>query len=688
MMRVDSDDDHFSDALASPMPQSHPPIPHTIVSRVDDSPSYGEVPGTFAYSQRTADATPDEMIIDNPWGQEEGQKEHHAHATHNPITLVEEVHGHSPDGKEEKVPKKHEGDAEPDLVVDRTAIDDEIEEDIERESGMQLDLSSPSPAKSTPGKEAGLAVPKSPELKAVDEGDIGTSNVHIPATEPEKAPKSPRLTITRERSVSEVQPLDLHAPLDETHLEPPASPQLQALDEYDISSSNAHDPSSSPEKNLSKSPRLKVVASPEIKPFPGHTRSRTSSFHLEAPHSPELRAIDRSNIHSTNVHDPADTRPRSPSLVVSEAMDLDAKKNDLTPPAFERVDTFLLEPPMDREREELHGNEVEVGESNVRIPDRVETPPEETPLAQASFAPPPAQESFDYDEAVDGAEEDDDDFGDFDDFDDFEAPPQAPVVVQPQPPLQTLKVPDFSSPHVTTLVTELVDTLFPPPHSPFSEPGQSALAPPPPTPSSALPSSPIDLTERSKSLWTQLAAPPPLSPPNWKQSKVRRLFLVSLGVPVDLDEILPRRVQRTLVLPSRIDTEAARGGQKQSTETPATGVSPSATEAPTQGQTLTVTSTSSDPTTPATGRRTPLPPPTLDLSNLHHLSATSSVRLSSMTDAELKQHVEQLRDASRMAGEALEYWLKKKEKAVGEKEAFEMYIENLVGYTRRVRGRK
>ena len=45
--------------------------------------------------------------------------------------------------------------------------------------------------------------------------------------------------------------------------------------------------------------------------------------------------------------------------------------------------------------------------------------------------------------------------------------------------------------------------------------------------------------ERAMSLWNQLAAPVPLNPPDWKRSRVRRLFLVSLGIPVNLDEILP-----------------------------------------------------------------------------------------------------------------------------------------------------
>ena len=34
--------------------------------------------------------------------------------------------------------------------------------------------------------------------------------------------------------------------------------------------------------------------------------------------------------------------------------------------------------------------------------------------------------------------------------------------------------------------------------------------------------------------------PPPFKPPNWKQSRVRRQHLIALGIPVNLDEMLPR----------------------------------------------------------------------------------------------------------------------------------------------------
>jgi hypothetical protein len=66
-----ADEDYFSDAsegrrrnsrAGSPFrPPS--PIPKTRVERVDDKPSYGEVPGSPAYETRLQDAVPDELEI-------------------------------------------------------------------------------------------------------------------------------------------------------------------------------------------------------------------------------------------------------------------------------------------------------------------------------------------------------------------------------------------------------------------------------------------------------------------------------------------------------------------------------------------------------------------------------------------------------------------------------------------------
>ena len=79
-----------------------------------------------------------------------------------------------------------------------------------------------------------------------------------------------------------------------------------------------------------------------------------------------------------------------------------------------------------------------------------------------------------------------------------------------------------------------------------ADPSPDPIEPPP----SDSPPERLD-NERAMSLWNQLAAPVPLNPPDWKRSRIRRHFLVSLGIPVNLDEILPASgKKKKLILPS------------------------------------------------------------------------------------------------------------------------------------------
>ena len=67
------------------------------------------------------------------------------------------------------------------------------------------------------------------------------------------------------------------------------------------------------------------------------------------------------------------------------------------------------------------------------------------------------------------------------------------------------------------------------------------------------------------------------------------------------------------------------------------------------------------------------------------LCATTHAALCNMTDDELQAHVTKLEELTAKASEVLEYWLKRRDSAVGDKEAFEGVIENLVKHARRVR---
>lgn len=185
------------------------------------------------------------------------------------------------------------------------------------------------------------------------------------------------------------------------------------------------------------------------------------------------------------------------------------------------------------------------------------------------------------------------------------------------------------------------------------------------------------LTDRSLSLWSQLVAPPPLQPPNWVRSRIRRLFLVSLGVPVDLDEILPASKQKKLILPSihlRNRSQSPSNGHRTGSRVrlKQDNASSASVDQPSSNKT-------------SRRRKGPPSPPELDLQTTKMLCATTHAALSNMTDNELQAHVRKLDELTAKASEVLEYWLKRRDSAVGDKEAFEGVIENLVKHARRVR---
>ncbi|KDN61836.1 hypothetical protein CSUB01_00381 [Colletotrichum sublineola] len=315
--------------------------------------------------------------------------------------------------------------------------------------------------------------------------------------------------------------------------------------------------------------------------------------------------------------------------------------------------------------------------------------------SSASLPPPPDAEGDegnddfgdDFDDFEEGAEAD----GDFDDFDDgfqepeFEAPAAAPSF--PQAPLLPFvsfsfrnatcgetdrlavqDIPDFDgldSEDVLQAVDPYLNTLFPPEDLDVS-------SPPPITKEN-----PIFLTPRSASLWSQLVAPPPLAPPDWIRSRIRRLFLVSLGVPVDLDEILPASKQKKLVLPSLQVTTA--GSPRTSTD------SRSVSRIRQSDANASSTSVDSKGKLSASKKKGPPPVPDLDLVSAKQLCTTTEEALNGMTDEELKAHVEKLKAMEGTAREVLEYWTKKTDEKIGDREAFEGVIENLVKHARKVR---
>jgi hypothetical protein len=77
--------------------------------------------------------------------------------------------------------------------------------------------------------------------------------------------------------------------------------------------------------------------------------------------------------------------------------------------------------------------------------------------------------------------------------------------------------------------------------------------------------------------------------------------------------------------------------------------------------------------------------PNLDLVAAKQLCTTTDEALNGMTDDELRSHVKRLEDLESIANEVLEFWKKRTDEKIGDREAFEGVIENLVKHARKTR---
>ncbi|KAI9771154.1 MAG: hypothetical protein M1840_002505 [Geoglossum simile] len=146
----EDEDEHFSDASEgrrSPAPGQCSPIPTTRLEKVDEGPSYGEVPGTSAYELRKEDSVPDEVEIirDSGHGGKVTERPTASRGQPIPITVVEKIDPLTPSHGEVPGTDAHEirkADAVPDLVLKIP------EPGVESEAISRS--RSPSPSTSTP----------------------------------------------------------------------------------------------------------------------------------------------------------------------------------------------------------------------------------------------------------------------------------------------------------------------------------------------------------------------------------------------------------------------------------------------------------------------------------------------------------------------------------------------------------
>ncbi|KAF5110978.1 hypothetical protein DV452_004455 [Geotrichum candidum] len=281
----------------------------------------------------------------------------------------------------------------------------------------------------------------------------------------------------------------------------------------------------------------------------------------------------------------------------------------------------------------------------------------------------------------------DDDFGDFDDFDDFQEqedePPAEPVSTteedqditdstqpstQPapaRPKIQCLTETDFSS---SVTIQATISSIL---SSTISTDSSNDDEAEPPVFNPEIPASYFN--ERSQSLWQQLALIQPQAlATDWKKSTIRRLFMISLGVPLDLDEILPpTKTPKKLVLPNNSKSSLASASASASSRAAtATSALPADTKPGDKGADSTLEANTAQ-----------------NLSTWNHLAQVSELALQGMSTEEITQHIATLNVAVKQAAQTLKIWESKKAAAEKDKQDFESLIESLVDYAQKV-GRK
>lgn len=215
-------------------------------------------------------------------------------------------------------------------------------------------------------------------------------------------------------------------------------------------------------------------------------------------------------------------------------------------------------------------------------------------------------------------------------------------------------------------------------------------------------------TVRSQSLWDQLALTPTTPSQtaanltDWKRSAIRRFFLVSLGVPVDLDEVNPHKgKQKRLILPG--SNTSNQQYQRQAQHNKSISIATIQSNASTSDQSGTLSNpisrqgTFNDSNSAPGGSNFSPNSSTLNRTNSlaidnedetfsewSRMASVSDIAIKNMNAEELSEYIRVVALALDAAKTTQGQWLARRDDALKDKAAFEGVIENLVDYAQRV----
>ena len=178
------------------------------------------------------------------------------------------------------------------------------------------------------------------------------------------------------------------------------------------------------------------------------------------------------------------------------------------------------------------------------------------------------------------------------------------------------------------------------------------------------------LSKAHRDLLESLSSPPDLPPVSWKRSKTRRLHLITLGIPVNLDEMAESTAAplSTLVLPSIRTTNLTNGSRASS---------PAPMSAP-AGSSLGKTLRAGQGASSANNSRSSLALPSapkIDRSKASKLLALDQSSLALLPLSEVLELRAEMEDLLNQAGHALTYGLEQRERLKNDAETYDRLIQ-------------
>ncbi|KAJ7129453.1 hypothetical protein C8R44DRAFT_829956 [Mycena epipterygia] len=184
----------------------------------------------------------------------------------------------------------------------------------------------------------------------------------------------------------------------------------------------------------------------------------------------------------------------------------------------------------------------------------------------------------------------------------------------------------------------------------------------------------ILVNPESRELYTMLfQSPPPTKPPNWTRSRIRRQHLIALGIPVNLDEVLPPQANGKSLPTLQVTTRPM-----------------SAPPGPHNHHPSTPRGSASRAGTPQPGGRAEQfgPKPEIDDAKISQLLALDSETLTIQPLSTLEGYLASLRSQTASTSALLSYLLQTRESLQQDSETYNGLIAELVGEAQKIKTAK